>query len=521
MRRGTRFSELSVAVMVFTVAGCASHVHSWDGGGRGGAGAGAGGRSGGSAGGGSAGGGGDDSGAPGDAVPGDPPFTNPVYLPPVLQPTSTDGSTDFYALTVKPGKAQMKSGSATPIVGFNGMFPGPTIIATRGRAVQVTQTNGWTENITIHNHGHKVAADSDGHPTDYIVPGASKVYNYPNDQRAATYWYHDHTMDLTGSHVYQGLAAFYVIHDPTEDALNLPSGSYDIPLLIQDKSFNADNSLAYNSPNIFRGQLGDTAVVNGVATPYLDVSTRKYRLRLLNGSNSRPLTIQLQVGGGAAETFQVIASDGGLLQAPVSVTSLSMAPAERYDIIVDFARYPIGTKLTMINTDTTADGNGNGGGGPSLTQIMQLVIAHQENDTSTVPATLSGITRLAPAQAASTQNITFNFSSNDWTMNGLNYDPARIDETSKLGTVYIWALDNQTGIMHPFHKHLAQFNILDINGQPPPAYAAGWKDTVQVPAKGTAHIIFKDETFTGTYVFHCHKLEHEDHRMMLQEQVTP
>jgi len=225
-------------------------------------------------------------------------FALPLPIPAILTPTSSTSTLDSYAITVKSGAVQMKSsGALTPIVGFNGAFPGPTIVATKGKTVQVKQTNGWTENITIHNHGHKVSAASDGHPIDYIVPAASKTYTYPNDQRAGTYWYHDHTMDLTGPHVYNGLAAYYIIHDPAEDSLALPSGKYDVPLLLQDKQFNSDNTLFYDSAsNIRSGFLGDTAVINGAVTPYLNVDTHKYRFRVLNGSNARNFTIKLTSG---------------------------------------------------------------------------------------------------------------------------------------------------------------------------------------------------------------------------------
>jgi len=438
----------------------------------------------------------------------DPTFTMAMPVPAVLAPTSSDTTTDRYALTVRTGTVAMRAGNPTPIVGFNGMFPGPTIVATKGKAVEVTQTNGWTENITIHNHGHKVAATSDGHPVDYVTPGNSKTYFYPNDQRAGTYWYHDHTMDLTGPHVYSGIAAFYIIHDPAEDALKLPSGSYDVPLILQDKHFNADNTLDYQATRGQQGFTGDKAVVNGVETPFLEVATRRYRFRVLNGSNARTFQIGLQSG----KTFQVIASDGGLLAGPVTVKSLSVAPAERYDIVVDFSGYPLGSTDVLTNSNTLFS---------PLGSLLQFRIVTPACDDSVVPATLSTITPLAEAQSAGSVTLRFAQDNQDWEINGLTYDPARLDVTSKVGDVHVWQLVNQSSVMHPFHKHLVQFNILDIDGIAPPPEQRGWKDTVQVPDGSTVRIIFRNETFPGTFVFHCHILEHEDHRMMLQESVTP
>ena len=520
-----------------------------------------------------------DPAAPPDAgdVAGDAPFTRALRIPPVLVPSSSDAGTDSYRISIRSGLAQMKTGAQTAIVGFNGIAPGPTLVATRGKPVQVTQTNDWSENVTVHNHGHKVAATSDGHPTDYITPGASKVYTYPNDQRAGTYWYHDHTMDLTGPHVYQGLAGFYLITDPAEDALGLPSGAHDLPLLLQDKKFDSDNSLAYE-PDHLLGFFGDSALVNGTVTPYLDVGTSKYRFRVLNGSNARPYFLKLQLrGNSTAQPFQVIASDGGLLAAPALRTSLPIAPAERYDIIVDFSKYPLGTKLDLVNSAPSVAGLGSGGpdgddsdlagwddedaeawaglgeagwdrlggpgprfGGPgaarfgglsgealdgpgevpALTGLMQFVVTRSETDTSRVPSQLSSIQRLEEADAVDTKQIAFRYDGSDWTLNDLTYDPERIDIRSTLGQVYVWTLTNESPLPHPFHKHLSAFHVLDVNGAAPPDYESGWKDTVMVPPQSTVRIVFKEETFTGTYVFHCHNLEHEDHGMMLQEDVV-
>lgn len=512
----------------------------------------------------------------------DEPFTTPLPIPPVLAPSASDASTDYYELSIRPALAQLRPGAATPIVGFDGIAPGPTLVATRGRTLQVTQTNDWDEPVSVHNHGHKVAEASDGHPTDPVEPGESRVFSYPNDQSAGTYWYHDHTMDLTGPHVYQGLAGFYLIQDPAEEALGLPSGEYDIPLLLQDKTFNDDNTLSYEHDH-FVGFIGDTPLVNGAISPFLDVGTRKYRFRVLNGANARPMALELRVAGSnAAESFQIIGSDGGLLPAPLDANVLLVAPAERYDIVVDFSEYAVGTQLELVSLPPAPAfaaaygggaplaglngapfgppaGFGPGGGGPGgfgpggfgpggfgpggfgpgggpfggppdgtfggpanlpeLGGLLQFVVARSEQDPSVVPSQLAVIDRLDPADAVGEREISFQYDGVDWTMNGLTYDPERADIISRLDQVYIWTLRNESALPHPFHKHLSLFNVLDINGEPPPAFAGAWKDTVVVPPFGTARIVFKDETFTGTYVFHCHNLEHEDHHMMLQERV--
>lgn len=444
-----------------------------------------------------------DAGTPADAGSS---FAAALPIPPVLQPSSTDSTTDYYNITVKTASQQVLPGNTTTIWGFNGSWPGPTIVATKGRQVSVTQTNRLTENITIHNHGHNVAAQYDGHPTDYIAPNASKTYLYPNNQRASTYWYHDHTYDLTGKHVYYGMAGFYLIHDPSEDALNLPSGSYDIPLVFQDRNFNADNSLNYtvDSSAIRTGLLGNTLCVNGVPTPHLDVATHKYRFRLLDGSNARTYTLALS----DASSFQVIGSDDGLLAAPVTVTSLAIAPGERYDIVIDFSKYAVGTSVVLQNSDSSWNS--------SLPNVMSFNVKTSVADASKVPATLSTIAKL-PAPTV-TRTLTFSESGGGWTINGLAYDPNRIDYAPVLGTTEKWILQNQSGEMHPFHQHLSPHQVLTVDRQGPRPEQQGWKDTLPVGKWSSAEILIQWTGFKGTYVFHCHKLEHEDNAMMLQMQ---
>jgi FtsP/CotA-like multicopper oxidase with cupredoxin domain len=443
-------------------------------------------------------------------------FTMAMPVPAVLKPTSSDATTDRYELTIKAGTVAMRAGNPTAIVGFNGTFPGPTIVATKGKALELKQTNGWTENVTIHNHGHKVAASSDGHPVDYIAPGNSKTYFYPNDQRAGTYWYHDHAMDLTGPHVFKGIVGFYLIHDPAEDALGLPSGNFDVPLLLQDKKLAADNSLDYTGASLFQGYIGDKAIINGVETPYFEVSTHKYRFRLLNGSNARIFTVGLQSG----RTFQIIGSDGGLLAAPLTVKSLRIAPAERYDIVIDFSGDAVGSSDVLTNSNTTFN--------PPLASLMQFRVTQPACDSSVVPATLSTITRLAETDSKATVTLNLALDIAEWKINGLGYDQARLDVTSKAGDINIWRLVNGSSVAHPFHKHLVQFNVLDIDGIAPAPEQRGWKDTVLVPDGSTVRVIFRNQivpesnpSAAQTFVFHCHILEHEDHRMMLQESVVP
>ena len=173
------------------------------------------------------------------------PFAAPLPIPPTLKPTATDETTDYYDLTMRENRVEILPGLQTPVWGFDGVFPGPTIRAVRGRQAIIRQTNMLPEAMSVHLHGGHQVADSDGHPSDPIAPGATREYRYPNAQPAATLWYHDHAMLKTAPHIWKGLAGFYLLEDPAEAALNLPSGDYDIPLIIQDRRFNADGSFYY------------------------------------------------------------------------------------------------------------------------------------------------------------------------------------------------------------------------------------------------------------------------------------
>jgi spore coat protein A len=438
-----------------------------------------------------------------------PSFQLPLPIPRTLEPVRGDGSDDIFELTVKPGLAQPLPGAPTPIWGFEGTWPGPTLRARRGRLARVRVKNALTENISVHNHGHAAAHDSDGHPIDYVRPGMGKEYLYPNQQSGGTYWIHDHAFGLTGAHVYRGMAAFYLIDDPEEAALGLPSGDADVPIVLQDRLFEADNTLRYtvDAGTIFTGFLGNTLCANGVHTPVLDVGTRRYRLRVLNGCNARNLKLALEDGAPLAQ----IGSDGSLLAAPVIRTAIDLAPSERADLVIDFSRYTPGAKIVLKNLDPTW---------PSLPDVLRFDVKRRERDPSRLPDRLTTLSRLDPALVRVHRRVVLGLADGKWTMNGLRYDPGRVDFRPRLGTTEIWEIKNSEPTqMHPFHQHLVPFQVLDINGAPPPPALAGWKDTVAIPPSASVRLIMRFQGPPGVYVFHCHKLEHEDHAMMLQEEV--
>jgi spore coat protein A len=482
-----------------------------------------------------------------------------IPVPRVLQPVRSDATGDYYEMTEREAMQQLLPGvSKSAILGYDGQWPGPTIVARRGRPVSLTLKNELDRPVSTHNHGHKVEANSDGHPADLVLPGTQKTYVYPNDQGAATYFYHDHTMGTTGRNVWWGLAGAYVITDPEEDKFNFPSGEYDIPLLIQDRKFNgAETSTYIGAPTkfksdmnmsygVFGGGFGNVPCVNGVCShvngtgPVLEVARRKYRFRLVNGSDQRVYRLQLLPGSyettrdEQTHPFWVIGSDQGLLPQAIRKKSIVIGPGERYDVVVDFGFFPVGTTLQVINTQAL---------GQPLRQfanVMKFKIVKEAEDPSNPKLAaysrdvleLPKIERLDPATAILTRDIEFSQFETDandiavgagtfvFTLNGKEFDPGRIDYRAKLGTTEIWRIKNPTIFTHTFHIHLSKFQLLDINGSPPSEELTGWKDTVSVLADESATFIVKWEGFSGVYPFHCHVLGHEDHHMMGQIEVT-
>jgi spore coat protein A len=423
-------------------------------------------------------------------------------------PTSPDGVTDVYTLTAAPATTRMLPGKDTPVWAINGVVPAPTIRARAGRPVQVNLTNNLPETTNIHNHGMFTRPEFDGLPMQQIATGGGTyTYRYPNAQSARTLWYHDHVMDKTGPHVYKGLAGFYLVSDPNEDSLGLPSGADEVPLLIQDKIFNSDGSLSYplSASTITSGVLGKVIVVNGVQQPFFPVAPHKLRLRLLNGSDARQYTLALSNG----QPLIQIGSEGGLLPAPVSKSSIVLGPAERADVLVDLSGLG-GTSVVLNNTA------GSGGVGA----VMRFDVQTATPVTSTTPSTLAPFTPIPPSDATVTRTFTLSQSSGVWVINGKAFDPNRVDVPVAFGATEIWSFTNNSSQRHLLHLHDVTFQILDINGSPPPTGKRANTEMVNIPPVGRARIIVRFGNDHGTYVFHCHVLAHEDHAMMAQFNVS-
>ncbi len=357
-------------------------------------------------------------------------------------------------------------------------------------------------------------------------------YTYPNEQQAGYLWFHDHALGITRLNVMMGLAGAYLVRDAVEDLLNIPKGEFEVPLVIQDRSFNPDASINY--PAAWQDMwFGNKIIVNGAVWPYLDVKQGKYRFRVLNGSTSRVYTLSLNPPSGLL-TFTVIATEGGFLETPVpGVGQLTVGPGERYDVVVDFAGYNAGDEIFLENSAPAPFP----GGTVDVTQVMKFVVTNQLGDTDVLPGALTSIERLQEADAIISRDFRLKRSGTDacgrsiWEINELHWDD--ITEYPELGTTEIWRFINDSGVSHPMHMHLVFFQILDRDGfttdgsgniipngspQPPLAEENGWKDTAMVGPNEILRVIARFEDYKGKYAYHCHILEHEDHEMMRQFQ---
>jgi spore coat protein A len=500
------------------------------------------------------------------------PFVDPLPVPPVLQPVGTrsDGAAQYSVEVIDATQQLHAELPGTNVWTYNGAYPSFTIEAQKGQPIEVTYINNlpqvrgnrgahilevdecahgpnyWSDSarIVTHLHGGHLPARFDGQPEYTLLPGELDVYEYPNNQDAATLWYHDHALGITRLNVYAGMAGFYLLRDEYDTgaapqpgdptALNLPTGEFEIPLVIQDREFNADGSLFYN-PTLQNAFKGDKIVVNGKVWPYLNVKQGKYRLRFLNGSQSREYSLRLEDLADPTRTipFTMIGTDTGLTTQPIDLDTIpDFAPAERMDVIVDFSGLPAGAEIVLRNDNLAT---------PRLPNVMKFVVTNEAGFIDPVPSTLHAVAPLDPTGVPSRRfrlTRTDAACSNDpsriigeWLIESLDAQGVvigehwdDITEFPRLGSREIWEFENPTNSMHPMHVHLVRFQVLDkvdLDGQLIPLRAwenNTWKDTVRVPPQSRVRVIMDFDDYLGKFAYHCHILDHEDHEMMRQFQ---
>jgi len=486
-------------------------------------------------------------------------FVDPLPLSPVAQPAgerSVPGNpgkqAPFYRVAMRAISSKLhRDLPPTSLWSLGGSVPGPVFEARTGQGLFVEWVNelptkhflpidhslhgaekGTPEvRGVVHLHGGKTPPESDGYPEDWYVPGQSRTYYYPNQQDATLLWYHDHTMGINRLNTYAGMLGLFVIRDEVEDALHLPSGKFEIPLVIMDRDLTTDGQLSYPvSPDKEKPWVpeafGELHLVNGKLFPYLDVEPRKYRFRILNGANGRFYRLSLPKG---VEVVQ-IGGDQGLLDAPLSVPHVQMAPGERADLIVDFAPHR-GTRMELQSDSFV------------LMEFRVSPTAATNVADSNLPKALRPITRIPESAATLTRRLTLdeqlNMVSESMGML-LNKTPWHMPITEKpeLNSTEIWELVNLTDDTHPIHLHMVRFQILDRRrfdgfeymttgnlrytgpAMVPDANEMGWKDTARVNAKTVTRIIVPFVGYPGRYVWHCHILEHEDNEMMRPYEVV-
>lgn len=457
----------------------------------------------------------------------------------------------YYRMEMRAFKAHLhRDLPATPMWGYNGLSPGPTIDTMRGEPLLVDWINALPArhflpiDHTIHGaerdkpevraithvHGARVSAANDGYPEDWYIPGHSALYHYPSAQDAATLWYHDHAMGITRLNIYAGLFGTFIVRDAEEQALGLPSGNFDIPLVLCDRLIAKDGQLYYpvsddpSAPWVTECH-GNAVLCNGKLYPFLEVEPRRYRLRLINVANTSFFDLSLS----PQLAFKQIGSDQGLLPAPLERSRIELYPAERADVVVDFTG--LAGQSVQLHHQSEA--------------IMEFrVRGEARHDSATLPATLRAIKRIDPASAVRDRQLTLgeqdDASGNAMAMllGGKHWsDP--VTENPRQDSIETWSFVNLTGDAHPIHLHLVRFQIVDRRpfdlfawnadrtlkytgpAQPPPPHEAGWKDTIRADPGMVTRIAMRFEGEPGRYVWHCHFLEHEDNDMMRPYQLLP
>lgn len=466
-------------------------------------------------------------------------------------------------------ESELISGDPGSLEKINDSYLGPIIKVRRGQKIRISFKNQLPEESIVHWHGMHVSQNNDGHPKDVIAEGETYVYEYEVMNRAGTYWFHPHPHERTGPQVYNGLTGLLIVTDQEEENLDLPKGEYDIPVVIQDRTFDSDNQLVYldrGRMDRMHGFRGDQILINGKIEKEIALKANgTYRLRLLNGSNSRIYKIAWSDG----TPLTVIGIDGSLLDKPERKPYLMLGNGERADLWLDLQNRPQGEHITLKSQPFSFEMNGMGmmeemqesstlpqG---SAFELVKFKVSEAGGRSLKLPEKLAVSERLMASEAVNADNprsFRFAMEHMQWTINGRTWEPTGVseEETVKLGTVEIWELINGSGGMmggsggmmddhgmmdddgmmhgggmmmqmpHPVHLHQVQFNVLerDSSEMDPEIWETvkdgfidnGWQDTVLLMPGMKIKIIMRFENFKGLFPYHCHNLEHEDLGMM-------
>ena len=454
---------------------------------------------------------------------------NPLVIPPIID----TGDGKEAKLVFKRGQHEFYPNIKSETIGFNGSYLGPTIRLHSGTQARVSFTNNIGENTSIHGHGLHVNGDIDGGPQQVIKPNTTWEIEIPVQQQAGTSWYHPHLMGKTAEHVYSGMAGLYILEDENSKSLNLPKsyGVNDIPLVVQDRFFTQGKMNPYHvTPELaMDGVRGDTLVINGTIDPFHVVPKGWVRLRLLNGSNARFYRFYF----GNSTPFYKIATEGGFLNKPVLIDSLSMAPGERNEIMIDLSDIDninlmaeflpvdpedslffmnwLNTKSSVVELRTDASLVAQG----ELPEKLNNIQFYTQSNLS--QAVVREFRLEMDDGGGEGGAMAMHEMHNMFTINGKSMDMKRIDERVNKGDFELWRITAEM-MPHPFHMHGVSFLIITHHGKPPAEADYGWKDTIVVTEEPTEVLMRFNHTADEKtpYMYHCHILEHEDGGMMGQ-----
>lgn len=459
-------------------------------------------------------------------------------------------------------EAKVLKGDPTSVLVHPNSALGPTLHAHKGQKLRIDFINQLDQPSIVNWHGLHVPANMMGLPRYEVTPGKRYRYEFQVADRAGTYWYHAMAAGRTPEQVYFGLAGLLLVSDDEEAALALPRGEYDLPIVIQDRTWGWDNQLHYlpgagpatsygrqpdDEPHNRHGMMGgrgmmsgmmsggmesmmtrmmgffgNVVFVNGRPAAPLELATHAYRLRVLNASNSRTYKLAWQDG----RPLTVIATGGGLLREPVRKDYVMLTPGQRIELWADFSHDAVGTRLTLMSQPFNSMMGMMGGmkGSSSLPDGAQfpIITAHitrKVDDVLPLPKQLSHFEHLRAEDATNRHNPrTFRITMGhmQWGFNGRSFemDTVAPDEIVRLGTTEIWEFANSPMMAHATHLHGLQFQVLERINSPKDAGVTdgyvdeGWLDTILVMPSERVRLIMRFAHFTGTYAYQCHMLEH-------------
>lgn len=431
---------------------------------------------------------------------------------------ATERSPSGLELVAGSGRAEIGAGVQVPGWYLNDQLPSPLLRVRRGDLFQVEMKNELPQDLILHWHGLAPPEEMDGHPRFAVPPGGAHSYRFTVEDRAGTYWYHSHAHMRTAEQTYRGIAGLLIVEDEEEAALGLPSGDRELGIILQDRRVDRAGHPYYEpfGPDRMAGYMGPEPFANGIRRAYHEVDADLHRLRLLNGSNAR--IFRLALSGG--RPFTLIGNDGGLIDVPVQLAQLDLAPAERVDLLVDLRDCEPGERVMLRSASFSIQGGMGFMRGSNLQgqplDLLELRVDGSATGGAEIPRSLPTVPGPRPDEAVRSRSFEFDSRMMNHSINGRSFQMNRVDERVPFGETELWSFVNRSGFPHPVHVHATHFRVVSRTGgrgriMP---WEAGVKDTVLVHPGETVEVAVRFTAHRGLFLLHCHNLEHEDMGMM-------